>query len=183
MVIGRRRREKERDEAWAKAQSYAEPPVAGMSDERTYDGWEPSPGALGMLVVTASDDASMVGHRFEITKATTTLGRSADNDINFPKDSPVSRRHAQIVEKSGGLYLNEVQSVDSSGQSKPPTYGTFLNEAPLGPDAMLLQNGDEIRLGKRVRLKFESAGRVADTESVTYDGLITNGDDDRTREQ
>jgi pSer/pThr/pTyr-binding forkhead associated (FHA) protein len=132
-----------------------------------------------MLIVTASDDASMIGHRFEITKSQTTLGRSADNDINFPKDSPVSRHHAQLNERSGGIYLSEMRGADN----KAPTYGTFLNESQLGEDPVLLQTGDEIRLGKRVRLKFESAGRIAGAEGVTYDGLVTSDDDDRTREE
>jgi VWFA-related protein len=182
-IIRRRRHEKEMDDAWAKAQSNDISPVSTGMDERTFDGWEPGPDALGMLIITASDDATMIGHRFEITKGLVKLGRSADNDINFPKDNPVSRHHVQIVEKNGGLYVSEIQSVDSSGISKPPTYGTFLNESELGVDPVLLQSGDEIRLGKRVRLKFESAGRIKDTDSVTYDGLISQEDDDRTREQ
>jgi VWFA-related protein len=178
-IIRRRSREKELDAAWEKAQSNDQPLTGTPSDERTYDGWEPSADALGMLIVTASDDASMIGHRFEITKSQTTLGRSADNDINFPKDSPVSRHHAQLNERSGGIYLSEMRGADN----KAPTYGTFLNESQLGEDPVLLQTGDEIRLGKRVRLKFESAGRIAGAEGVTYDGLVTSDDDDRTREE
>jgi VWFA-related protein len=182
IVLRRKRHEKELDDAWAKAQSNDLPSTSSSMDERTFDGWEASPDALGLLIITASDDATMIGHRFEITKTLVTMGRSADNDVNFPKDSPVSRHHAQIAEKNGGLYFSEIQSADSSGVSKPPTYGTFLNDTEMGPDPVLLQSGDEIRLGKRVRLKFEAAGRVKDTDSVTYDGLLSQDDDDRTRE-
>lgn len=181
-IIRNRRREKVRDEAWNKAQSYEGISAPVSVDERTYDGWEPSSDALGMLIVTASDDATLIGLQFEITSSTTTLGRSADNDINFPKDSPVSRHHAEIVEKNGGLYLQEILSSDSSGMSKSPTYGTFLNNEPLGGPTRL-ESGDVIRLGKRVTLKFESAGEIPGADEPTYDGFITDEDDDRTREQ
>lgn len=167
-----RLREKEFYEAWVKAQSNEAP--ASTLDERTFDSWKPTKDVLGTLTVIESDDTSIVGHRFNISKPTTTLGRSADNDVNLPKDIPVSRRHAQIVEKNGGVYLSEVQNMDSSGKEKPPTYGTFLNEIALGQDPVLLQSGDEIRLGKRVRLRFESTGGMADSDSLTYDGLLTS---------
>ena len=156
---------------------------SGGGDERTYDSFEPSPDALGMLTVTASDDSSMIGHRFDITKSLTTLGRSADNDVNFPKDAPVSRHHAQIEEKKGGLFLSHAASVESTGGSKTPTYGTFINDLELGPDPIMLQSGDEIRLGKRVRLKFQASGRITSVEERTYDGFDTHDDADKTRDQ
>lgn len=182
-VIRQRRQERARDEAWAKAQSYEEAPVS-VAEDRTYDSWEPSPDALGMLTVIQSDDPAMVGQRFEVLKSPTTLGRSADNDINFPKDSPVSRHHATIEEKKGGLFLSQVGSVDSSGQTKLPTYGTFVNEIETGTDPVLLQSGDEIRLGKRVRLRFEASARISSSEEKTYDGLETHEvDPEKTRDQ
>ena len=82
--------------------------------------------ALGALTIEASDDATLIGHRFEITASLITLGRSADNDINFPNDKPVSRHHAEIYQISDKLYLREVESVDATGTAKPPKYGTFL---------------------------------------------------------
>jgi hypothetical protein len=152
-------------------------------EERTIDDWELSSDALGMLIIESSDDATMLGHRFEITQTVTTLGRSADNDISFPKDKPVSRHHAEIVSKRDGLYLEEVQATDETGSSRTPTYGTFVNDVQLIGDAILLQTGDEIRLGKRVRLKFEAATSVAEMDSLTYDGILSTDDPDRTHDQ
>ena len=125
--------------------------------------------ALGALTIEASDDSSLIGHRFEITASLVTLGRSADNDINFPNDKPVSRHHAEIYQISGKLYLREVTTADSSGSAQPPKYGTFLNKEPMGADPALLKTGDEIQLGKRVRLKFESFSRDLGADSLTYD--------------
>lgn len=135
--------------------------------------------ALGALTVEASDDSSMIGHRFEITTSLVTLGRSADNDINFPSDKPVSRHHAEIYQISGKLYLREVETAGVSGAT-PPKYGTFINQKPLGSDPVLLQTGDEIQLGKRVRLKFESYTRNIGADALTsddYDTDVTVADD------
>jgi VWFA-related protein len=144
---------------------------------------EPESDALGALTIEASDDSSLVGHRFEITASLITLGRSADNDINFPNDKPVSRHHAEIYQISDKLYLREVETVDSSGTAKPPKYGTFLNQTPMGTDPALLKTGDEIQLGKRVRLKFESYRRDMEAEALTYDDMTDADDFDRTQEQ
>jgi len=140
---------------------------------------------LGALTVEASDDSSLIGHRFEITASLVTLGRSADNDINFPNDNPVSRHHAEIYQISGKLYLRQVETANSSGTATPPKYGTFLNQSPVGSDPALLKTGDEIQLGKRVRLKFESYTRDIDGNTLTYDDDdLTDSDDlDKTLEQ
>ena len=180
-VLKQRREEKERDEAWERAQSMDATPYTEM-DDRTIDDWEPSSNALGMLTVENSDDPSLIGQRFEITKATTTLGRSADNDILFPKDSPVSRNHAKIEERSGGLFLSEVESTGKDGSLKTPTFGTFLNDEQL-TDPILLESNDEIRVGKRVRLRFEAAGTTSMGEELTYDGFMVEEDDDDDSEK
>jgi pSer/pThr/pTyr-binding forkhead associated (FHA) protein len=138
---------------------------------------------LGAVTIEASDDSSLVGHRFEITTSLITLGRSADNDIIFPNDKPVSRHHAEIYQISDKLYLREVETADSSGAAKPPKYGTFLNEVPMGSDPALLKTGDAIQLGKRVRLRFESYRREADANALTSDDLSAADDLDRTQEQ
>ena len=53
----------------------------------------------------------------------------------------------------------------------------------MGADPALLKTGDEIQLGKRVRLKFESYRRDQDAEALTYDDLTATEDFDRTQEQ
>lgn len=149
---------------------------------------EADPEVLGTLTIEASDDPTLVGHRFEIIASLVTLGRSADNDLNFPNDKPVSRHHAEIYQISGKLYLREVEMADASGAAKPPKYGTFLNQVPMGQDPAQLRNGDEIQLGKRVRLRFESYLKDVDGESLTYDEYeekraATTDDADKTAVQ
>jgi VWFA-related protein len=148
---------------------------------------EADPDVLGALTIEASDDPTLIGHRFEITASLVTLGRSADNDLNFPNDKPVSRHHAEIYQISGKLYLREVEMADPSGATKPPKYGTFLNQTPMGPDPAQLRNGDEIQLGKRVRLRFESYLRDMNGEALTYDDdenrTATTDDVDKTAVQ
>ncbi len=182
MMIMKKRKEQQRNKEWdEKVGGLGAPTMEEMSggSDRTMDSWEMSPDALAMLTVTATDDSAMVGQRFEITKRRTTLGRKADNDIIFPKDSPVSRHHALIEEKNGGLFFSEIADTDEkTGQPKRPTYGTFVNNSDVGAQPILLQNGDEIRLGKRVKLKFEASARLRAGEEKTYDGFTSTVESD-----
>lgn len=183
MVVTKRRREKQRELEWnQKVGGIGEATLDGSGgSDRTMDSWEMSPDALALLTVTGSDDPSLLGQRFEITKRQTTLGRKADNDIIFPKDSPVSRHHATIEERGGGLFLSEVEEMDEkTGHPKRPTFGTFVNDREVGGEGILLQNGNEIRLGKRVKLKFEASARIQRGDDKTMDGL--SGDTMETRE-
>lgn len=178
LLLWKRRRndERRRNEEWAHTKGselFSQPEAA----DRTYDAWEPSENALGLLIVEASDDPTMIGHRFEITGSLTRLGRSADNDIVFPNDSPVSRHHAEIQEKNGGLFLSEVRNSEGVG----PTYGTFVDEVAWSAP-LLLKSGDQIRLGKRLRLRFQAARRTSFGEEKTYDGLETLEDPEKTRD-
>lgn len=162
------------------------PAYRKVEDNSKPNSFELESDALGALTIEASDDSSLIGHRFEITTPLITLGRSADNDINFPNDKPVSRHHAEIYQISGKLYLREVAMADSSGTAQPPKYGTFLNQTPMGTDPALLKTGDEIQLGKRVRLKFESFSHAMDADALTYDeddDLTAADDMDKTSVQ
>ena len=187
LAILKKRKQRQRDLEWdQKVGGLGETPtveeMSGGSD-RTMDSWEMNPDALGMLTVGASDDPSMLGQRFEITNRRTTLGRKADNDIIFPKDSPVSRHHALVEEKNGGLFLSEVEETDDkTGRPKRPTYGTFVNENEVGAQSILLQNGDEVRLGKRVKLKFEAGRLIRAGDEKTFDGFTASSDTMETRE-
>lgn len=136
--------------------------------------------ALGVLTIAASDDESLIGHQFEILAASVTLGRSADNDLNFPNDKPVSRHHAELYQSNGKLYLRALETPDAAGVPQTPKYGTFLNQIPLGSDPVLLNSGDEIQLGKRVRLKFEAYARAGADDEMTYDDMTAETDPDKT---
>ena len=154
------------------------PMYARADESRNASDAEVPPDVLGVLTVEASDDETLLGHSVEITTPLVTLGRSADNDIVFPEDKPVSRHHAEIYQISGNLYLREVDTVDASGTARPPKYGTYLNKKPMGPDPAQLKTGDEIQLGKRVRLKFESFTHDINGDALTYDDEDLTGADD-----
>jgi VWFA-related protein len=183
ILARQRKQEKPVDKDKTNPQTFVAPVSRGEDVDRTMDSWEGGSNALGALTIEASDDPSMIGYRFEISSSITTLGRSASNDINFPKDNPVSRHHAEIFDKNRKLFLREVEAMDSSGVYKPPKYGTFVNDIPLGPDPVSLTNGDEIRLGKRVRLKFEAYQKMDDDEGKTFDDLMLDDDPDKTVDQ
>ncbi len=183
VVVRRRRRQKQSIErAWREQIQTAPTPAspAAAMEDRTLDAFTPSENALGILVVLQSDDPTMVGQRIEINKPTTTLGRKADNDIIFARDTPVSRRHAVIEERSGRLFLSEVLAMDESGRPHRPTYGTFVNSQPV-KEPVMLRDGDEIRLGKRLRLRFEAVRPAPGGEERTLDQIST--EDDHTRDQ
>lgn len=146
-------------------------------EDRPASNWRVDSDALGALTIEASDDESLIGHHFEITSASIMLGRSADNDLNFPNDKPVSRHHAEIYQSNGKLYLRAVVTADVNGAPQPPKYGTFVNHLPLGSDSVLLNTGDEIQLGKRVRLKFEAYQKASEEEALTSDDM-TSADQD-----
>ena len=164
-------------------QLYTPPIPRGGDADRTMDSYEGGSDSLGALTVETSDDPSMIGLRFEISSSPTTLGRSADNDINFPKDNPVSRHHAEIFESGRKILLREVESMDSSGGTKPPKYGTAVNDIPLGSDPVELKTGDEILLGKRVRLKFEVYVKMDLDDSKTFDDMMLDEDPEKTVDQ
>lgn len=183
MLVRQRKEEKSAEREKTLPPVRAENAHSVADADRTMGSFQGGPEALGALTVEASDDPSMVGLRFEISTSLTTLGRSASNDINFPRDNPVSRRHAEIFEKNKKLWLREVETMDSSGAYAPPKYGTFVNDIPLGSNPLELKNGDEIRLGKRLRLRFETYARAEGEDAQTFDELTFEEDTDRTVDQ
>jgi hypothetical protein len=187
MLFRQREHEKERGASASPTPSpvytFPEAEMRRPKEERTLDNAGASTEVLGALTVEASDDSSLIGHRFEITSALVSLGRSADNDIIFPNDTPVSRRHAEIFERNGQLYLREVETMDTGGVYKPPKYGTFLNDLPLTSNQTALKDGDVILLGKRVKLSFEAYNKLDDNAGATYDDLTSATDPDKTQDQ
>ena len=181
----RKQKQRQRDREW-------EEKVGGVgaltveelsfgSDDRTMDALDVPAGAYGRLTVLASDDESMVNQPFDLISERTTLGRKADNDIVFLKDSPVSRHHAAVEVRNGGLFLMEIIELDEKNNEKPPAYGTFINENKMGRDGVFLQNGDEIRLGKRVRLRFKAGERIRFGDDATADSFTDETTDTQTQ--
>ena len=76
---------------------------------------------------------------FELTQRCINIGRDNGNDLQFAKDSELSRKHCSIVRHDGDFLLRDDSSVN----------GTFLNELPVEVAApKQLNDGDEIRIGK-----------------------------------
>ena len=66
----------------------------------------------------------------------TTIGRSPDCDI-FLDDVTVSRKHAVLVRRDDGLFIEDEGSLN----------GTFLNRRRI-EEPSRLENGDEVQVGK-----------------------------------
>ena len=138
--------------------------------------------ALATLTILNSDDAGMIGQQLSVTKFPASVGRSAKNNIVISKkDQPVSRDHIIIDKRRGSIILMEVISTDSSGNPKPPTYGTFVNEKKVAGENVLLRDGDDIRLGSRFRMRFITVRPSSGSEDRTLDGINSSGED-KTRE-
>jgi VWFA-related protein len=172
------KKEKQRDKLWHDM-VVSPPSTKNQMNEMTMDGFVLSANALGALTVLQSDDPAMIGQRFEITEDATRLGRAADNEILFPKDSPVSRHHAIIENRNGQLTLSEMVSAGGDGSVKSPTFGTYINDVRLTRPTVL-QNGDQIKLGKRVLLRFESSRPGMEGDDAKTQDQITFKDTDKT---
>lgn len=98
------------------------------------------------------------GTEFRLTNDESTIGRwDADNGVfpdvdldAFDTDAKVSRRHARIVRKEGGVYY-----IEDLGS----TNGTYVNRGRrlLPGNSQILKNGDEVIVGKTF-LRFQVSG-------------------------
>jgi two-component system cell cycle response regulator len=100
----------------------------------------PTEAARGLLTVVSGSEAGRVFSLAE--KGKTTLGRVAERDVRIASEA-VSALHADI------LCLNDVY-VFTDLRS---TNGSFVNDVRV-ENAVRLRDGDRIRLGPRVELKF-----------------------------
>ncbi|MEZ6195162.1 MAG: FHA domain-containing protein [Planctomycetota bacterium] len=113
------------------------------------------------IVVNHVSGSSLAGTRHEFEKAEVTLGRHPRNDIVFDAqaDRLVSSRHARLVRRDDGIWIEDLGSSN----------GTFLNGRPLTrPTALSL--GDELMLGPdgprlavSSEVMSENSGRLEDT--------------------
>jgi hypothetical protein len=109
------------------------------------DAWWPGPLGIGH-----PPDAAAVLRRLEppgrplfLRNRHVRLGRRPECDLTIPEPE-VSRRHASLHWRADGWYLLDHGS----------TNGTFINGNRLDVPTRLA-NGDEIHLGRRVRLRFQ----------------------------
>ncbi|MFC1878931.1 FHA domain-containing protein, partial [Chloroflexota bacterium] len=70
-----------------------------------------------------------------------------DTDQHGGQDAGVGRRHAQLIVQSNQVYIEDLNSVN----------GTVVNKQRLQPQQpQLLNDGDEIRLGKMILIYHAS---------------------------
>jgi hypothetical protein len=92
-------------------------------------------GTEGPALVVRSG-GGRAGEHFIPQGERTTIGRSPECDI-FLDDVTVSRKHAVLAEREGGLFIEDEGSLN----------GTFLNRKRID-SATRLENGDEVQIGK-----------------------------------
>jgi hypothetical protein len=88
------------------------------------------------------------GRSYQLNQGTTTLGRSAQNDIQIDNDSTVSKGHAKIVEENNHFRFYDLGS----------TNGSRINNKRVR-QPMLLAADDQIRLGDNTQLRFVTSQR------------------------
>lgn len=181
IYLARRRADEKRAAAWVQAQSVS---VSDYAESRTLDAIVTGSDTRAIFIVRESDDPLLVSKRLLMNQEIIHIGRGSDNELSFPKDSPVSRQHAIVEEKQGRLYLREVLTKDASGAEKSPTYGTFVNGEPINGE-VVLQDGNQIRLGKRLIMELEIIEHLRfDSVGDDIDKTIDQGNDpDSTLEQ
>ena len=96
-------------------------------------------GIRGPALVVRSG-GGRAGEHFVPQGERTTIGRSPDCDV-FLDDVTVSRRHALLVERDGGFFIEDLGSLN----------GTFVNRKRV--ESAQLEDGDELQIGK-YRLTF-----------------------------
>jgi pSer/pThr/pTyr-binding forkhead associated (FHA) protein len=104
--------------------------------------------------LTVISDASQ-GQQFDLEESVVFLGREEDrSDIAFYWDQHVSGRHAKIAQEGAQFYIWDMNS----------TNGTWVNEERVPrslseglelSEALPLEDGDTVRLGPHLRLRFD----------------------------
>ena len=123
----------------AEAEGHESAPAA----EAPVQGVDALPAGSALLVVKRGPNA---GSRFLLDRDTTSAGRHPDSDI-FLDDVTVSRRHAEFRRDAHGVKVRDVGSLN----------GTYVNRDRI--DEVLLNNGDEVQIGK-YRLVYYASGQA-----------------------
>jgi hypothetical protein len=85
------------------------------------------------LVIRAG--GGRVGESFPLERERMTIGRRPDADV-FLDDVTVSRDHALLVRRGGGVFLDDLGSLN----------GTYVNRRRI--ESQRLSDGDELQVGK-----------------------------------
>ena len=127
--------------------TFGAPAKAADADERTSlnaadaAAVDALPAGSALLVVQRGPGA---GSRYLLDTDLSTVGRHPESDI-FLDDITVSRRHVEFHRTDGSYRVHDVGSLN----------GTYVNRDRI--DDALLQNGDEVRIGKFRLVFFASA--------------------------
>jgi pSer/pThr/pTyr-binding forkhead associated (FHA) protein len=112
----------------------AETTMTFTPEEAEDDGSGLPEGIDGPALIVRSG-GGRAGETFSLERDSTTIGRSPDCEI-FLDDVTVSRKHAVLVQKDGGFFIEDQGSLN----------GTFLNRRRI--ESGQLENGDELQIGK-----------------------------------
>jgi two-component system cell cycle response regulator len=105
-----------------------------------------------------------VGQMFRVERSETVIGRASDATIRLQDDDGVSRRHAKIVQADGRLWIEDLKSAN----------GTIVNGERVARCA--LQDGDKIRIGSTVILKFTYSDELDENfQQKMYDAALHDG--------
>jgi VWFA-related protein len=152
--------------SWDGDSAHIEPTLVGydMDIGKTED-------APATLTVLFSDDANLIGKKFTLREQLTKIGRDKTvNNIAFENDRPVSREHVTITVNNQGLFVLEEVLHRKSVEMIGPTYGTFVNENRI-TKAITIFDGDQLRLGNRLKLLFEASRKEQYLGDATIDDI------------
>ncbi len=125
--------------------TFRAPATSEQAEERTLNDADAAavdalPAGSALLVVQRGPSA---GSRFLLDTDLVTAGRHPDSEI-FLDDVTVSRRHAEFRRGPDGFTVRDVGSLN----------GTYVNRDRI--DAVTLQGGDEVQIGKFRLVYFAS---------------------------
>lgn len=101
-------------------------------------------GDVAMLIVREGESPR---RKWSLNQRQMIIGRGGDSQILID-DRQVSRHHAMIEHSVDGYALKDLGSKN----------GTFLNGEPIGSEAQLLKDGDEVSIALCAKLTFVDAG-------------------------
>ncbi|MGH9843487.1 MAG: MFS transporter [Blastocatellia bacterium] len=105
----------------------------------------------GRLVIRSSDGGE---REVALASAIATIGKTPDNLIIIT-DAAISRKHARIEQREGQCFVKDLGSLN----------GTFLNGRRLGDEALPLNEGDEITVG-RTKIRFHLVEDISRMQTV-----------------
>jgi hypothetical protein len=114
-------------------------PLSDLQPASTPAGYRTLTGLLGLSVV----QGPYLGQQFILNAFPVFIGRGQDVSIPLDGDLNVSRKHAEIFEAGGALYIRDLQS----------THGTRVNERQV--HEQLLNLGDRIQVGSTILILRE----------------------------